>query len=140
MAAARRRRRARLDGGEQLGRLGQPADAPLARRAERAGAGLEHGRAARAQRGEVGLRGGCSYIASFIAGATISGRRQASAARGEQVVGLAGGELGERVRGRGRDEEDVGALDELEVARAARAPGAGSPGNAPRSGSGSHSS
>ena len=58
---------------------------------------------------------GCSYIASFIAGA--SEQRAPAGERGgaQQVVGLPGGELGERVGRGGRDEEDVGGLGQLEV-------------------------
>ena len=47
-----------LDRLEDRGRLGQPADAPLAPRRELARAGLDHVHAARAQRLEVGLRRG----------------------------------------------------------------------------------
>src|SRR5918911_462619 len=43
----------RLDGLEQLRRLGEAADAPLALGAERADAGVEHRRPALAQDGEV---------------------------------------------------------------------------------------
>jgi hypothetical protein len=43
-----------------------------------------------------------------------TGRRERRA--GQQVVGQAVGELGDRVRARGRDEERVGVGDELEVA------------------------
>ena len=57
----------------------------------------------------------CSYIASFMAGATISGRAARQRGGGEQVVGGAVGELGERVGRRRRDQEEVGALDQREV-------------------------
>ena len=81
---------------------------------------------------------GCSYIASFIAGASDERAPARERGGGEQVVGLARRELGERVgRGRG-DREDVGDVRELEV-RERRVRRRGSPGNAPRSGSGSHS-
>ena len=104
-----------LDRGEQRGRLGQPADPPLARRAERAGAGLEHGRAACAQRGEVRLRRG------MLVHRVVHRRREHERAparergRAEQVVGLAGGELRERVGRGGRDGEHVGGLGEPQV-------------------------
>ena len=56
------------------GGSGRRPIAALAERAERAGAGLEHARAARAQRARLACVAGCSYMALFIAGATISGR------------------------------------------------------------------
>ena len=68
-----------LDRGEDLRRLGQPADAPLPGRAERAGAGLEHDRAARAQRREVGLGGGV-----LVHRVVHRGREDERAAAGER--------------------------------------------------------
>ena len=54
---------------------------------------------------------GCSHIRPFIAGATSSGPRCASAASVEDVVGDALRELRERVRGARRHDEQVGALE-----------------------------
>ena len=65
--------------------------------------GLEHDRAALAQRGEVGLRRG------VLVHRVVHRRREherppaRERRRAEQVVGLAGCELGHRVGGRGRD-------------------------------------
>ena len=64
---------------------------------------------------------GCSYIASFIAGATISGRRQASAAAVSRLSARPCGELGDRVGRRRRDQESVGVARRARGARAARA-------------------
>ena len=52
---------------------------------------------------------GCAHMRGFIAGATSTGPRCASAASVEQVVGEAVRELRERVRRARRDDEQVGA-------------------------------
>ena len=81
---------------------------------------------------------GCSYIAAFIAGARISGRRQASAAEVSRlsarpwaslasVLALAGATANTSARSTS-SRWPIGACA-----------GAGSPGKAPRSGSSSHS-
>ncbi len=59
---------------------------------------------------------GCSYMRLFIAGAITSGQRAASAQLRQQVVGEAGGELGDRVGRGGRDQIHVGVGDQLQVA------------------------
>ena len=59
---------------------------------------------------------GLRYIRLFIAGATATGHAAASAAVLSEVVGVAVGELGERVRGRRRDQIEVGSLDQREMA------------------------
>ncbi len=58
----------------------------------------------------------CSHISVCIAGATTSGADEASTGRREQVVGHAGGKAGKRVRGRGRDDDEVGRLPDRDVA------------------------
>ena len=59
---------------------------------------------------------GCSHMWLFIAGATSSGQRRGERGARQQVVGEAGGELGDGVRRGRRDDEDVRVADELEVA------------------------
>jgi hypothetical protein len=100
---------------QQLGRLGQAPDALLAERRQRAGARLEHDRAARAQQREVGLRGRVLVHRRVHRGREDQRPPARERRRGEQVVGVPVGELGERVGARGRDGEDVRALDELQV-------------------------
>ena len=80
-------------------------------------AGLEHGRAARAQRRDVRLRRGVLphlvvHRRARRAAGSVGGERGAR----QEVVGEPGGELGDRVRRGRRDREDVGVADELEVA------------------------
>ena len=58
---------------------------------------------------------GCSYIWSFIAGATTQRRRAGQRGAGEHVVGQAGGELGQRVGGGRRDREGVRAAHQLQM-------------------------
>ena len=58
---------------------------------------------------------GCSYIAPFMAGATISGRRQASAAAVSRLSAWPPASLAIVFADAGRDQERVGALDQLEV-------------------------
>ena len=81
---------------------------------------------------------GCSYIAPFMAGATISGRRQASAAAVSRLsawppasLAIVFADAGAITKASARSTSsrcEIGAWS-----------GAGSPGKAPRSGSGSHS-
>ena len=113
---AARRVSARLDGGEQLGRLGQAADPELAQRAERAGA-RARARSPRARAGVARLAwvAGCSYIALFMAGATISGRRHASAAAVSRLSAWPWASLASVLADAGRDQEHVGVLDQREV-------------------------
>ena len=125
---ARRRppRERGLDRREQRGRLGQPADPPLARRAERSRARLEHCAPRVAQRREVGLRGG--VVVHRGVHRRRHDRRAAAGERGGAVRRLSAWpvrELRQRVGRRGRDQEGVGALDQREVRerRVRRAPG-----------------
>ena len=80
----------------------------------------------------------CSYIASFIAGASTSGRRQASAAAQSRLSAWPAASLASVLA-------DAGATTKTSAVSASwrcesgACAGAGSPGNAPRSGSGSHS-
>ena len=55
------------------------------------------------------------HIRSFIAGATSSGAGRGQRGAGQQVVGQAVSELGDRVGRGGDDREDVGARHQLEV-------------------------
>ena len=59
---------------------------------------------------------GCRYMRLFIAGATATGQAAASAAVLSEVVGVAVRELGDRVRGGRRDQIQLGALDQRQVA------------------------
>ena len=109
-------RSARSSAASSAARLRQAPGTPLAVGREAAAAGLEHLDAALAQQRDVGLVAGCSHMRSFIAGATSTGQRAASAVARQQVVGEPVGELGDRV-GRGRrDQEDVGGGGQREVA------------------------
>ena len=58
---------------------------------------------------------GWRYMFTFIAGASTSGARVASAHGREQVVGDAVRELRQRVRGRGRTTSELGPVRELDV-------------------------
>src|SRR3954469_22564718 len=92
---AERVRQRRLDGAHQVGRLGEPAHAPLALGPERAGAGIEHGHPALAQHVEVRARGGVLvHVVVHRRGDEHGARRGERRAR-EQVVGEAVGELGD---------------------------------------------
>ena len=132
---ARDRAEARLDGGQQLGGLGQPADAPLARRAERAGARLEHLDAALAQRLEVGLRGRRartsrrSWPERRSAGAGTPARRRSAGCRRRRAASLAS-VLADAGAIRKRSARSTSARCESGACS-----GAGSPGKAPRSAS-----
>ena len=81
---------------------------------------------------------GCSYIAWFIAGATISGQRQTSAAAVSRLSAWPWASLAIVFA-------DAGAITNRSADSASRRcesgawAGSGSPGNAPRSASGSHS-
>ena len=119
-AAARPRRRPAA----RAARAGGRSRTRRARRASRCRARARVAPRAR-RRARFSWVAGCSYIAPFMAGATISGRRQASAAAVSRLSAWPGGELGDRVGGGRGDQEGVGALDQLEVARAARARAAG---------------
>ena len=59
---------------------------------------------------------GCAYMWLFIAGATSTGLRAGQIGARQQVVGVAVGELRDRVGGRRRDAEAVAAPDQLEMA------------------------
>ena len=80
----------------------------------------------------------CSYIALFMAGATISGRRQASAAAVSRLSALPAASLASvcAVAGAIRYASACSTSARCESGACS---GNGSPGNAPRSGSGSHS-
>ena len=81
---------------------------------------------------------GCSYIAPFMAGATISGRRQASAAAVSRLSAWPAASLAIVLA-------EAGAIRKASARSTSSrwlsgaCSGAGSPGKAPRSGSGSHS-
>ena len=128
-----------LDGGEQLGRLGQAAGAALAERGERAGAGL----AARSRRARAGARGwpgwpGARTSPSFIAGATTSGRRHASAAAVSRLSASPWASLASVFADAGAI-RNASARSTSSRCESGRARGGWSPGKAPRSGSRSHS-
>ena len=104
-----------LDRGQQLGRLRQPADPELARRAERTRARLEHVTPRARSVSRFACVAGCSYIALFMAGATISGRRHASAAAVSRLSACPCASLASVCADAGRDDVDVGVLDQREV-------------------------
>ena len=80
----------------------------------------------------------CSYIASFIAGATSSGRRQASAAAHSRLSACPAASLAIVLADAGATRKTSARSTSSRCESGAWA-GAGSPGNTPRSGSGSHS-
>ena len=130
---------ARLDGGQQLGRLGQAADAPLARRAERAGAGLEHLDPARAQRLEVRAR------RRVLVHRIVHGRSDDQRLAGTRARRRSAGCRRARRRAwrscwrRPARSGTASARSTSARCDSGACSGAGSPGKAPRSGSGSHS-
>ena len=104
-----------LDRRQQFGRLRQPADAELARRAQRPRPRLEHRHSARAQPREIGL-GGWVLVHRVVHGRSDDQRSPARERRGgQQVVGAARRELRNRMSGRGSDQIRVGVLDQREV-------------------------
>ena len=131
---------ARLDRGQQLGGLGQAADAPLARRAERAGAGLEH----RRRRARAASRGSPAWPGARTSRRSWPERRSAvagsaSAAAVSRLSACPCGELGDRVgRWRARSGRRRRRSTSARCESGACS-GGGSPGKAPRSGSRSHS-
>ncbi len=80
----------------------------------------------------------CSYIALFMAGATISGRRQASAAAVRRLSAWPWASFA-RVCADAGAMANTSARSTSARCESGACSGAGSPGNAPRSGSGSHS-
>ena len=105
-----------FDAGQEAGRVGQAALAVLAARGEGALVGVDHGHAALAQGRQVGLGGGVGVHAVVHRRGDQARRRAGEERGGDHRVGLAGGELGDRVgRGRG-DEVGVAVGGQLEVA------------------------
>ena len=125
-----RRRRAGSRG------LGHAADAVLARRRQAARCRARAIRTPRARSVSRFARvAGCSYMREFIAGASSSGQRAASAQLVSRLSARPRGELGDRVGRRGGDQEQVGVGHQLEVADAGRGRAGAGPGKAPRAGS-----
>ena len=81
---------------------------------------------------------GCSYIASFIAGATTSGRRQASAAVVSRLSAWPAASLASVLALAGAI-RNTSAFSTRLRCESGSCSGGGSPGNAPRIGSRSHS-
>ena len=96
----------RLDLGQQPLGLGQPAGAVLAARGERAPR-RARSRARRARAASPGSPAWRrrAYMRSFIAGATSARRRAGEERGGQHRVGDPRGELGDRVRRGGRDQD-----------------------------------
>ena len=113
--ARRAGRHDRLDGDQQLGRLAQAAGAPLPLRSERAGAGVQNGDPARAQDVQVGLRRRVRPHLVVHRRGDEDGAGGGEGGRGDEVVGEAVRELGDRVRRGRRDQVGVGIAHELEV-------------------------
>ena len=119
VAARRRAAAASRDGGAAVSAgLGQPADALLAGRGRAAAAGLDDG----APRGRAGAArlawvAGCSYMRSFIAGASDQAgrRRRAPPSAGGCRRARAASLAIVLADGRG-DQEEIGVADQLEVA------------------------
>ena len=112
-ACAPQQRLARL---EQLGGLGQPPDAVLAVGGELALAGCDDRHAARASSSRLACVAGFRYIRLFIAGATATGQAAASAAVRHRLSAWPWASLAIVFAVAGRDQVQVGALDQREVA------------------------